>query len=182
MSSQENHNSFTATLSVNGAPVVFSYKALERSLRRSDISDQQRYEYQQELAYGSNMLTISQDETPELFYFGRIDDCYVISVRSPAKYYGETVSMEGDLRNWSAFNGTDPTIFRIGLAHKKFAEIDDMPNDVNIIRLYTNSKHRPVHIYGDSGLPCFTDLQNRGGKLVSFRLDIVERHVPYIRH
>ncbi|MNQ81611.1 hypothetical protein D3C85_966410 [compost metagenome] len=175
----DNEQSFTATLKINNKPVVLAQKLLQKKLEDPNATETQRRIYQEELETTHNLLTFSDGVAPEEFYFGYRygDDVYVIYIKDDNDDYKSTVSMEGTLRNWSVFNGDQPTYFRMQDRFGSPLRMTDIPSGENEILLYSGPQLRPVCTYGEEPyIQVITDLPNRGGRIAAFNMEIITRY------
>jgi len=182
MQNTDEQQSFTAKLFVGDKPVAEARKVISKLLEDPELENGSRYflqrildnENPQELSYGEGVI-------PDIFLFTYHDDVYTIRIkdRNGVGQFTKTASMEGSPRNLSMFTGDDPTYFRILNSDSVVVKLDEIPNEVSDVYLVTGPQRRLVHTYGGPPtFPVFTDDQNRGGSLVSFRLKIIERNVP----
>jgi hypothetical protein len=179
MQNMEKSQSFTAQLFVDNQPVALAGKVIRKMLEAPDISEEFKLVLEKKLElYGDVLLSYAEDVPPETFLFDHHDDVYTIKIEGSDGNFQNTASMEGELRNLSVFNGNDPTYFHIINSLGESSKPDDMPDELNSIRLHTGPQRREVHTYGDApNFPVLTDYPNRGGRLVFFELKIIEHNV-----
>ncbi|MCP2019252.1 hypothetical protein [Pseudomonas laurylsulfatiphila] len=174
--------SFTAKLFVGGKPVAEVRKVIYKLLEDPEIGSEWHEHHENILNDDPQYLSYREGVIPEIFLFTYHDDVYTIRIKGEDGQFTRTASMEGSPRNLSMFTGDDPTYFRIVNSDGVVVKLDEIPDDVSEVYLETGPQRRPVHTYaGPPTFPVFTDDQNRGGSLVSFRLQIIERNVPGIR-
>lgn len=178
MQTLDKSQSFTAQLFVNGAPVALAGKILQKKLEDPDTSEYWAGVFRKQMERVKNMLSHGEEVTPETFLFAHHDGVYTIKIADENGQFVNTASMEGELRNLTVFNGNDPTYFHIINRSGDSVKLDDLPEELNKIRLHTGPQRREVHTYGDApNFPVLTDLKDRGGRLVFFELKILERNV-----
>jgi hypothetical protein len=173
--------SFTAKLFVGDKPVAEARKVISKLLEDPELANEWREFHELILNDNPQELSYGEGVTPEIFLFTYHDDVYTIRIkeRDGVGQFTKTASMEGSPRNLSMFTGDDPTYFRILNSDSVVVKLDEIPNDISDIYLATGPQRRMVHTYGGPPtFPVFTDEQNRGGSLVAFRLQIIERNVP----
>lgn len=178
MSNPDPQQSFTATLSIDNKPVVLYRRVIQKKLDDPQTTEELRNYYQSKLESGSitDLLTFDEDLTPELFLFEYYDGVYIIKIQGSNGEFINTVSMEGELRNWSVFEGDDPTYFRIKDNIGTVIKLDDIPLEGGYFLLYSGPQHRKVCTYGEfPSFPVITDYPNRGGSLAIFNLNIIKR-------
>ncbi len=178
MSNPDPQQSFTATLSIDNKPVVLYQRAIQQKLDDPQTSEELHNFYQRKLESGSttNFLTFDEGPTPELFFFEYYDGVYLIKIQGSNGEFTDTVSMEGELRNWSVYEGDDPTHFRIKDNTGTVVKLDDTPFEGGYFLLYSGPQHRKVCTYGElPSFPVITDYPNRGGRLAIFNLNIIKR-------
>jgi hypothetical protein len=172
------NQSFTAQLFVDNKPVALAGKVIRKMLESPDFNDGEKAILEKKLdIYGDVLLSYAEDVAPETFLFAYHDDVYTIKIEDRDGNFKNTASMEGEQRNLSVFEGDDPTYFRIINSQGDSAKLDDLPGEVNNIRLHTGPQRREVLTYGESpNFPILTDKERRG-KLVFFDLKIINRNV-----
>ncbi|MFU2328759.1 hypothetical protein [Pseudomonas sp. NFX98] len=178
MQTTDENQSFTAQLFVNNKPVALAGKVIRKMLESPDFSEKEKDVLKKQLdLYADILLSYAEDITPETFLFAYQDDVYTIKIEDRDGNFKNTVSMEGELRNLSVFDGNDPTYFRIINSLGESAKLDDLQDEVNKVRLHTGPQRREVLTYGQSpNFPILTDKERRG-KLVFFDLKIINRDV-----
>lgn len=171
--------SFTAQLFVDNKPVALAGKVIQKLLEAPDITEELKRVLEKKLEHSGNLLlSYGEDVTPETFLFAYHDNVYTIKIEGSDGVFKHTASMEGELRNLSVFEGDDPTYFHIINRSGESSKLDDLPDELNKIRLHTGPQRREVHTYaGPPYFPVLTDYPNRGGKLVFFELKIIKRNV-----
>ncbi|EJM48020.1 hypothetical protein PMI26_00777 [Pseudomonas sp. GM33] len=180
MQDMDVNQSFTAQLFVNNTPIAISRKIIEKKLAAPEVSEYWAGVFRKQLIYSNNLLSYGEEVTPETFLFAYHDDVYTIKIADENGQFTNTASMEGELRNLTVFDGDDPTYFRI-IYQGEYAKLDDMPNELNRIRLRSGPQHREVLTYGDQpSFPVLTDLKNRDRTLF-LELKILQRHVSSTR-
>ncbi|KAB0483402.1 hypothetical protein SAMN04490202_3478 [Pseudomonas reinekei] len=178
MQNMDASQSFTAQLFVNGTPVALAGKVLQKKLEAPDISEYWSGVFRRQMERVKNMLSYGEEVVPETFLFAHHDGVYTIKVADENGQFVNSASMEGELRNLTVFEGTDPTYFHIINGAGDSVKLDNLPEALNKIRLHTGPQRREVHTYGDEpNFPTLTDLKDRGGRLVFFELKILERGV-----
>lgn len=178
MNNPDPKQSFTATLSINKKPVTMYRLAIQKKLDDPQTTEELRNYYKRKLEFGSitDLLTFEEDLTPELFLFEYHNGVYIIKIQDSNGEFTNTVSMEGELRNWSVFAGDDPTYFRIKDNIGTVMKLDDIPVAGGYFLLYSGPQHREVCTYGKfPSFPVITDYPNRGGRLAIFYLNIIKR-------
>lgn len=176
MSIADPQQSFTATLFLNDKPVALAQKVLQKKIEDPDTSDELRDLYLEEFRRTGNLLTFSEMAEPESFFFAYKNGVYTIRIKASSGNFEESLSMEGSLRNWTVFDGSDPTYFRIKDLNGDTRTMTNL-SDSHDILLYSGPQERPVCTYGD--LPyvqVITDYPNRGGKLAAFKINITKRY------
>ncbi|MBV6824191.1 hypothetical protein [Pseudomonas sp. PD9R] len=179
MQKTDKNQSFTAQLFVDHKPVALASKVIRKMLEAPDIAEDFKLILEKKLElYGDVLLSYTENVIPETFLFDYHDDVYTIKIEGSDGNFQSTASMEGELRNLSVFNGNDPTYFRIINRLGESSNLDDLPDELNTIRLHTGPQRREVHTYGDApNFPVLTDYEKRGGKLVFFELKIIKRNI-----
>lgn len=178
MNKADPQQSFTATLSIDKKAVVLYRRAIQKQLDDPQTGEELRNFYQIKLDSGSinNLLTIDENLAPELFLFEYVNGVYIIRIQGANGAFSDTISMEGDLRNLSVFEGDDPTYFRIKDDAGAVIKLDDIPLKGGNFLLYTGPQHREVCTYGEQpNFPVITDYVNRGGPQAIFNLNIITR-------
>ena len=184
MQNTDGQQSFTAKLFVGDKPVAEARKVISKLLEDPEHPDEWRAVHELILNDDPQELSYGEGVTPDIFLFTYQNDVYTIRIkdRDGVGQFTKTVSMEGQLRNWSMFTGDDPTFFRILNSDSVVVKLDEIPDDASDVYLITGPQRRLVHTYGGPPtFPVFTDDQNRGGSIVSFRLKIIERNVADAR-
>ena len=179
MQNMNTSQSFTAQLFVDNKPVALAGKVIQQLLKAPDITEEFKTILEKKLELSGNiLLSYGEDVIPETFLFAYHDDVYTIKIADSDGQFSNTISMEGELRNLSVFEGDDPTYFRIINRLGESSKLDDFPEEFNKIRLHTGPQQREVHTYaGPPYFPVLTDYPNRGGRLVFFELKIIKRDV-----
>jgi hypothetical protein len=176
MQNSDVDQSFTAQLFVGDKPVAEARKVLGKMLESQEIQGELRQLLRdlresdpQELSYGEGV-------TPETFYFKHQNGVYTIRIKRVDGLFNETASMEGSPRNLSKFKGDDPTYYRIANISGEIVKLDEIPDDVSEVYLYTGPQQRPVKTYGEPPFfPVLTDDPNRIGSPLVFTLKILDR-------
>ncbi|MGY2188108.1 hypothetical protein D3C87_1371410 [compost metagenome] len=178
MQTTDENQSFTAQLFVDNKPVALAGKVIRKMLESPDFSEKEKDVLKKQLdLYADVLLSYAEDVTPETFLFAYQDDVYTIKIEDRDGNFKNTASMEGELRNLSVFDGDDPTYFRI-IHQGEYVKLDDMPNELNTIRLRSGPQRREVLTYGQlPNFPILTDKENRGGRTLFLELKIIKRHV-----
>ena len=173
MNHPDPQQSFTATLYVENKPVVLAHKALRKKMDDPETPENLRDLYKRKLEIGSinNMLTYEEGVAPETFFFQYDDGIYIIKILDSNGEFANTVSMEGELRNWTVYDGDNPTYFRI----RKVAGAVEIPeytsNENRTVALFSGPQLRPVLKYGDAPyIKIFTDQDSRGSDRAAFEL------------
>jgi hypothetical protein len=178
MQNIDENQSFTAQLFVDSKPVAVSQKVIQKMLENPENTEEWSETLRKQLIYSANRISYGEGIIPETFLFAYHDGVYTIKIEDANGQFSSTASMEGELRNLTVFNGNDPTYFHIINKLGDSSKLDDLPDEINTIRLHSGPQRREVHTYGRGpSFPVLTDYENRGGRLVFFELKIIKRHV-----
>ena len=172
--------SFTGTLNYQGNPIVINYHRLKKLILDEDTSSEARNDYMEELGDVPQHLTTAPNNKPELFYFERTGDRYVIHVIGSGRYSGQTLSMEGPHRTLSADSHNASARFTVG--------VDFFDHDENLTRENILSDEMDVAIRSEGRTyitnystpqapPKFTDDDEDDSEIATFRLKIIERNI-----
>ena len=172
MNHPDPQQSFTATLYVENKPVVLAHKALQKKIDDPETPEDLRKLYKRKLEIGSvnNMLTYEEGVAPETFFFQHDDGVYVIKILDSNGEFVNTVSMEGEVRNWTVYEGDNPTYFRIIKSAEAVENMEHTPEGP-LVELFSGPQRRPVLKYGQwPHIQIFTDHTSRGFNRAVFEL------------
>jgi len=131
MQNTDVNQSFTAQLFVDNKPVALAGKVIQKLLEAPDITEKLRTVLEKMLEQSGNLLvSYGEDVIPDTFLFAYHDDVYTIKIADNNGQFSNTISMEGELRNLSVFEGDDPTYFRIINRLGESSKLDDFPDDL----------------------------------------------------
>lgn len=175
-------NSFLATLSLTGKPLVILQHKLEYLLSDGNLSPEQHDKFSESLGreFVRKLITVTEPGSiePLTLYFRRDSDNYTIFIRSPITFRSNTFSMEYAAREMIAYNGHPPTRFHL-IQDGREVTLTDLSDNNPQIGLFSHSKE--INIKAVSHTPMFehfTDLPSRiDGQTVEFDLNILERNV-----
>lgn len=172
-------HSFTGTLTYEGAPVLINYNRLLKLIFNKDTPSEQIEDYKKQLGRIPEHITTAPDNEPELLYFRRTGNRYHIYTLGLGNYKGHKLSMEGDHRTWSAYDGTNSTDYVItlfGRGRNNITVQDLSSNQLDIILLAAGRKS--INNYGIPGAPpAFTDRNDDDFERGEFTLTIIDRNV-----
>jgi hypothetical protein len=179
MNPNEQLLSFTGTLAYQGKHIAINYNRLINLILDKNTSPERREAYRKQLEKTPEQITTVTNIEPELLYFQRNGDRYLISTRGPGRYNNHLLSMEGPFRTWSAYSGNNPTGFVVTLfgRGRNNITLEDLVSDqLNIIILAGGSDH--LSNYRLPGTPAsFTDNEDEDFEIDDFQLTIIDRNV-----
>ncbi|MBD9611971.1 hypothetical protein IB245_10715 [Pseudomonas sp. PDM02] len=178
MSPNEQLHSFTGTLTFDGKPITTNYNRLTQLILNKETTPTKREEYRKQLERIPEHITTADNVEPELLYFQKDGDRYLIRTRGPGRYTNHLLSMEGPNRAWSAYSGTDATGYAVTLFGRGRDNItlDDLITDQLDIIILAGGR-RSIRNYGIPGAPAaFTD-NNGDYEAGDFQLTVVDRNV-----
>ncbi|KAA0985912.1 hypothetical protein FQ192_24750 [Pseudomonas sp. ANT_J12] len=179
-------NSFLATLSLAGKPLVLMQHKLEYLLTDKTLTPERRAELTDYLGREDirKMITTADYGTvePLELYFRRGSENYTIFIRDPISFRGNAFSMEYAARSLIAYSSDSPTRFHLRQGRRKVL-LTDLIKDAAPIELFSHSKEVNIKaVLNTPVLEHFTDLPSRiDGKEAEFVLSIIERNVAPLR-
>lgn len=183
--STDQEKSFTATLSTR-----FGYPHFPRLTYGKTIRTKRPdYEFFSFDHYTdvSDYLFLKPEVAPDAltFYFRCLDDYYTMYIFTHGVYYYMTLSKENaDFLNAYTPNDGDQTTFNLLDANGKIITLDQLDNDTPTVRIQTRGgnllraglSRNPY----DSKVGTFVRTsQTRSSGILDFKLNILERNVPY---
>lgn len=179
MNATEQLHSFTGTLTYDNKPLIINYNRLTKLILDKNTPSDKRADYTKQLEKSPARILAAAGEEPELLYFQRKGDLYLIRTCGSGRYNDHALSLQGSQRDWVAYSGTEPTqyiVARFGSGRGNLS-VDDLLEDPFDITLTTEDR-RSLNTYNfPTELPRFTDIREEFLITAEFKLTIIERNV-----
>ncbi|EJM40304.1 hypothetical protein PMI26_04031 [Pseudomonas sp. GM33] len=171
--------SFTGTLSFDGKSVVLNYNRLISYITDQNTPAKKRESFIKQLERIPEHVVTDLNMEPELLYFQRDGDRYLIRTRGPGRYNDHLLSLEGSERLLSAYSGTNPTGYYVSLVRGNGGNftVENTLTDQHTIYILAGGR-RHLYNYRLPGFSAaFTDEYEEDLELAAFQLTIIDRNV-----